>query len=105
MRRKNKKRLAAIEAKPIELPCCPNYTWITTKQDIDKTAGHRGYTEQIRCDNGPEIRSEALTAWAEKHNVKLLFIQPGKRTQNALFDNLKHDAHDNVTLLLRDLSF
>jgi putative transposase len=26
MRRKNKKSLAAIEAKPIVIPCCPNYT-------------------------------------------------------------------------------
>jgi putative transposase len=40
----------------------------------------------MRCDHGAEIRSEALAAWAEKHNVKLLFIQPGKPTQNALIE-------------------
>lgn len=30
------------------------------------------------CDNGPEFISRALEIWAEKHQVRLHFIEPGK---------------------------
>ncbi|EBC7388309.1 transposase family protein [Salmonella enterica] len=37
----------------------------------------------LRMDNGPEFISLALAEWAEKHAVKLEFIQLGKPKQNA----------------------
>ena len=40
----------------------------------------------LRLDNGPEWVSEALRAWAAQHGVRLLFIQPGKPTQNAYIE-------------------
>lgn len=40
----------------------------------------------IRCDNGPEYISGAVTAWAEKHHIQLLFIQPGNPQQNAYIE-------------------
>ena len=45
---------------------------------LDKVASCRGYPKAIRCDNGPELRSKALAAWAKKHGIIILFIQPGK---------------------------
>jgi len=40
-------------------------------------------TKAIRCDNGPEYISHALAAWAKKHGIALMFIQPGNPQQNA----------------------
>jgi putative transposase len=42
-----------------------------------------GLPEAIRCDNGPELISEAFTSWCEENKVELRFIQPGKPNQNA----------------------
>lgn len=53
---------------------------------LDKVASYRGYPKAIRCDNGPELRSKALAAWAKAHGVTILFIQPGKPTQNAIIE-------------------
>jgi putative transposase len=34
--------------------------------------------KRLRLDNGPEMISEALQGWADKHGVRLQFIQPGR---------------------------
>jgi putative transposase len=60
-----------------------------------------------RCDNGPKYLSGELKNWAEKYQITMLYIQPGKPIQNAyverftrtvwhewfdlhLFDSVKH---------------
>ncbi|MBS8497474.1 transposase family protein, partial [Escherichia coli] len=52
----------------------------------DRIAANRGYPVKLRMDNGPEFISLTLAEWAEKHAVKLEFIQPGKPTQNAFIE-------------------
>ena len=43
----------------------------------------RGKPKSIRCDNGPEYISGELLAWANRHNIRIDHIQPGKPQQNA----------------------
>lgn len=50
---------------------------------LDQIIEWRGKPKVLRCDNGPEFISQHITAWAEGHEVRLEYIQPGKPQQNA----------------------
>lgn len=50
---------------------------------LEQVIEWRGKPAAIRCDNGPEYLSSELISWAEKHQITMLYIQPGKPTQNA----------------------
>ncbi|EED31984.1 integrase, catalytic region [gamma proteobacterium NOR5-3] len=50
---------------------------------LDQIIEWRGKPEALRCDNGPEYISQALVAWANQQRITLMYIQPGKPTQNA----------------------
>ena len=52
----------------------------------------RGKPAMIRCDNGPEYVSNQLVTWAIKHNITLMYIQPGKPTQNAYIERFNRTA-------------
>ncbi len=60
----------------------------TLIEALDQVVAWRGAPAYIRCDNGPEFISHRLKAWADKHNVELRFIQPGKPSQNGLIERL-----------------
>ncbi len=45
---------------------------------LERIIEWRGKPDAIRCDNGPEYISLALTGWAEKNKITLMFIQPGQ---------------------------
>ncbi len=40
-----------------------------------------GRPRAIRCDNGPELTSEAFTASCKEQDIELRFIQPGSPTK------------------------
>jgi len=42
-----------------------------------------GLPKSIVMDNGPEFTSRALDQWAHERGVELIFIRPGKPTENA----------------------
>lgn len=55
-------------------------------QALDRVIEWRGKPKMIRCDNGPEYLSQALVDWANAHQINLIYIQPGKPTQNAYIE-------------------
>ncbi|MDM3443283.1 integrase core domain-containing protein, partial [Citrobacter sp. Cb009] len=46
--------------------------------------------------HGPEFISLALAEWAEKHAVKLEFIQPGKPAQNAFIERFNRTYRTEI---------
>ena len=50
---------------------------------LDQVMEWRGKPKAIRCDNGPEYISSKIIEWAEKREIRLAHIQPGKPQQNA----------------------
>ncbi len=46
----------------------------------------------IRCDTGPEYVGNQLVTWAIKYNITLMYIQPGKTTQNAYIEGFNRKA-------------
>jgi len=50
---------------------------------LQRLLGERERPRQLVLDNGPELISRALEAWAHEQRVALHFIDPGKPVQNA----------------------
>lgn len=63
---------------------------------LDQVAEERGYPRKLRSDNGPEFIAHALEAWAEKNQVVLAPIQPGKPTQNAYVERYNRTFRGEV---------
>ena len=63
---------------------------------LDRIAAWRGLPDQIRLDNGPESVSVAPAEWAEKHNVRLEFIEKGKPTQNSFIERFNGTYRNEV---------
>ncbi len=55
-------------------------------RSLNRIIEWRGKPKVIRVDNGPEYISGTLLAWAEKRNITITHIQPGKPQQNAYIE-------------------
>ena len=56
----------------------------------------RASPKQIRMDNGPELISHRLEAWAKEKNIELLHIQPGKPAQNAYIERFNRTYREDI---------
>jgi len=63
---------------------------------LEEVAIEHGYPKWLRVDNGPEHIASILERWADEHEVKLLFIEPGKPTQNAFIESFNARVRDEV---------
>lgn len=61
-------------------------------RSLEQIIEWRGKPSSIRCDNGPEYISQKLIDWANKLQITLLYIQPGKPTQNAYIERFNRTA-------------
>jgi len=68
---------------------------------LELVAREHGYPHCMRVDNGPEFIASALEVWAQDHNVELLFIQPGKPTQNAFIESFNSRVRDELLMTNR----
>jgi len=55
---------------------------------LNQIVDWRGKPASIRCDNGPEYQSRAITEWANAKQIKLAYIQPRQPQQNAYIELL-----------------
>jgi transposase InsO family protein len=60
---------------------------------LDQVVATRGYPQVIRCDNGPELVSDALARWADGH-TGLLFIPPGTPWNNGYVESFNSRLRD-----------
>jgi putative transposase len=65
-------------------------------RSLDLIAFSRGYPSNIRVDNGPEFISKALSEWATKNNVSIIFIEPGKPMQNGKVERNNRSMRNEV---------
>ena len=59
---------------------------------LEQVIEWRGKPAALRCDNGPEYISSEMMSWANQHQITLLYIQPGKPTQNAYIERFNRTA-------------
>jgi len=74
-------------------------------RSLEQIIQWRGKPSAIRCDNGPENIAQAMVDWANENRITLMYIQPGKPTQNAYVERfnrtVRHewlDLHDFETV-------
>jgi putative transposase len=61
-------------------------------RSLEQIIEWRGRPAAIRLDNGPEYIAQSLIDWANDRRITLLYIQPGKPTQNAYIERFNRTA-------------
>ena len=72
-------------------------------RSLEQVIEWRGKPAAIRCDNGPEYLSGELVTWANKHKITIIYIQPGKPTQNAYVERFNRTVrHEWLNMYVFD---
>lgn len=78
-----------------------SYPSASVVRTLEDALREHGSPKFLRVDNGPEFIASALETWAYEHNVELLFIQPGKPTQNAFIESFNSRVRDELLVANR----
>ena len=82
------------EALAIEVsPSLPSVRVIALLEEL---IAQHGAPRAIRCDNGPEFTSWALTEWSNTRGIRMQYIQPGKPSQNAFVERFNRTYRAEV---------
>lgn len=65
-------------------------------RELDRIVAWRGRPEAILSDNGTELTSNAILAWAGERGVEWRYIQPGKPSQNAFIESFNGRLRDEL---------
>ena len=63
-------------------------------RELDAIIAKRGKPKTIVSDNGTEMTSHAIFAWASKNQIEWHYIAPGKPTQNAFVESFNGRLRD-----------
>jgi putative transposase len=65
-------------------------------RELDRIIVMRGRPSAITSDNGTELTSNAILAWADEQRVAWQYIQPGKPQQNAFSESFNGRLRDEL---------
>lgn len=65
-------------------------------REMERLIEWRGKPEKLRVDNGPEFIASKMQRWCDDHNIALVFIEPGKPSQNALIERFNRTFRTEV---------
>jgi putative transposase len=67
---------------------------VRVARELDRLITERGKPQMVVSDNGTELTSNAILAWADKSRVAWHYIAPGKPMQNAFVESFNGRLRD-----------
>lgn len=86
--------LDAFSRKSLALEADTSFAGRRVTRVLDAIVAKRGCPSRIRLDNGPEFCGRHFLAWCVEHNVEVIYIEPGKPTQNGHIESFNGRFRD-----------